>query len=77
MAKRTPNDRVSGFINGLNRSLRPFMGPAQLGDPNEPLAPPPPRGGLCPLCGTPMDEHVLDRSGPRTFMSCPTPKAAG
>jgi hypothetical protein len=77
MAKRTPNDRFSGLINGLNRSLRPFMGPAQLGDPNEPLAPPPARGGLCPLCGMPMDEHLVDRSGPRTFLSCPAQKAAG
>jgi hypothetical protein len=73
--KHPPGSRVSGFVDGLNRSLLPIMGPAQLGDPNEPIVVPPPHGGVCPLCGLHMDEHIVDRSRRDTYLICPTPEA--
>ena len=30
----------------------------------------------CPLCGAPMTEHDIDRSGERTQLRCPAPTAA-
>jgi hypothetical protein len=62
---------VSGVVHRLNARLKPYLGPADLGDPLEPPAPVPPHGGVCPLCGGPMDEHVIDRSGFRTQLLCP------
>jgi hypothetical protein len=75
MSKHTSGNRISGFVGGLNRSLLPIMGPAQLGDPNEPLVVPPPHGGSCPLCGLPMDEHILERSQRDTYLICPEVEA--
>lgn len=25
----------------------------------------------CPVCGKPMSEHTIDRSGPKPLMRCP------
>jgi hypothetical protein len=85
---RTPRDRAArdphahgsrfgDLVEAMNARLRPYIGGAQLGLKNE--APPvaPAHGGACPLCGAPMDEHVVDRTGPRTMVHCPgTPRAA-
>jgi hypothetical protein len=68
--------RVIDLVDGLNRRLLPLMGPAQLGDPNEPLVAPLAHGGPCPLCGLPMDEHVLERSPHDTYLICPAPGEA-
>ncbi len=58
----------------LNRALLPYMGPAQVGpydDPPEPVA------KVCPLCGRPMDEHVIERSATAaTRLHCPAPGIA-
>ena len=72
----TSHFRVSGLVDGLNRRLLPIMGPAELGDPNEPLVPPLAHGGACPLCGLPMDDHVLERSLRDTYLICPETDAA-
>jgi len=74
--KLAPGTRVTGLVDGLNRRLLPVMGPADLGDPNEPLAAPLAHGGPCPLCGLPMDEHLLERSAHDTYLICPEVEAA-
>lgn len=70
--KKRPGIRESGgFTNWLNNSLRPYIGPPPLGPYNEePL--PPSSASACPLCGRLMSEHVVDRSGERTQLYCPT-----
>ncbi len=74
--KQASRHGVIGLVDGLNRRLLPLMGPAQLGDANEPLVAPLAHGGPCPLCGLPMDEHVLERSPHDTYLICPTVEAA-
>jgi hypothetical protein len=55
----------------LNRSLLPFMGPAQVG-PYEDTPPPSTAKSACPLCGAPMDAHTFDRvAGATTKLHCP------
>ncbi|XAO67850.1 hypothetical protein AAYO93_16470 [Diaminobutyricibacter sp. McL0608] len=58
-----------GFFNKLNRVLFPWLGPPPLGPYDEPPAPsaPPP----CPLCGKPMADHDIDRTGIKTQLYCP------
>ncbi|NHC12292.1 hypothetical protein [Motilibacter deserti] len=48
-----------------------FMGPPDLGDPNEPSAPAPRVAMDCTSCGRPMSEHVIDRSQGRSATYCP------
>ena len=67
--------RFGDLVEAMNARLRPYIGGAQLGLRNEAPLVPPARGGACPLCGAPMDEHVVDRSGPRTMVHCPGPPA--
>jgi hypothetical protein len=48
-----------------------FMGPPDLGDPDEP-----PRSTArvlmnCSSCGRPMDEHTIDRSHGKSLTFCP------
>lgn len=58
-----------GFFNKLNRVLFPWLGPPPLGPYDEPApATTPP---LCPLCGKPMADHEIDRSGIKTQLYCP------
>lgn len=58
-------------VERMNSRLRPYIGGAQLGIRDEAPIVAPEHGGACPLCGRPMDEHVVDRSGPRTMLHCP------
>ena len=58
-------------VERMNARLRPYIGGAQLGIRDEAPVVAPAHGGACPLCGRPMDEHVVDRSGPRTMLHCP------
>jgi hypothetical protein len=56
----------------FERFLFSFMGPPQLGDPNEPARPRAARPvELCPRCGRPFDEHEVVRSSIGTFSRCP------
>jgi hypothetical protein len=60
---RPPNDfEGGGFFNRLNRRLFPWLGPPPLGPYDQPPVPAP-AGRACPLCGAPMSEHEIDRSG--------------
>ena len=58
----------------LNKSLRPFMGPAQLG-PFDEAPRPSSTGKPCPLCGAPLDTHVIERGAGSTRLHCPAPVA--
>jgi hypothetical protein len=51
-----------GFFNRLNRRLFPYLGPPPLGPYDQP-EPEAPAGRACPLCGSLMSEHEIDRSG--------------
>lgn len=67
--------KLAGLFDKLNRKLVPYIGPPPLGPYNEtPPAVPAPK--LCPLCGVPMSEHEIDRSGERTQLYCPRPSPA-
>ncbi|HWH26468.1 MAG TPA: hypothetical protein VNT53_07465 [Pseudolysinimonas sp.] len=46
----------------LNRALFPYFGPAQVG-PFEDAPEHPVERALCPDCGAPMDEHIVERPG--------------
>ena len=61
----------------LNRALYPYMGPAQLGSPDEPPRPSS-VGKPCPLCGMSMTEHTIERAGDwntATRLHCPVAAA--
>ncbi|GGI47445.1 hypothetical protein BCL57_002142 [Agromyces flavus] len=86
MARRNPDsDGVlanpfagrRGFFNRLNRFVYTFTGPAQvgIGRPEAPYEPP--ADPRCPICGAPMAEHRVDRSGERTQLYCPAPAGVG
>lgn len=51
-----------GFFNRLNRRLFPYLGPPPLGPYDQP-EPPARATRACPLCGAPMADHEIDRSG--------------
>jgi hypothetical protein len=59
----------AGFIDRLNARLLPYIGPPPLGPYDE--EPVPAKPPACPLCGAPMSEHHIDRSGERTQLHCP------
>ncbi|KZC94227.1 MULTISPECIES: hypothetical protein [Clavibacter] len=65
--------RAGGFgraVERFNQRLRPYLGAPPLGPyDDEPVQEPMSR--LCPMCGEPMPDHVIDRSGPRTQVRCP------
>ncbi|HXD62564.1 MAG TPA: hypothetical protein VN619_11645 [Lacisediminihabitans sp.] len=62
--------RVPWWVR-LNRTLFPVVGPAQLGPFNEPPLPSP-LSKPCPLCGTAMSEHTVERrDGRATKLHCP------
>lgn len=71
-SERTASDGrrgYAGLIDRLNAKLLPYIGPPPLGPyDDEPVAVAPP---ACPLCGKPMAEHEIDRSGERTQLHCP------
>lgn len=70
---RTRIREAGGLYAWFNSWLVRFAGPASVG-PYESTPPPSAaeraeRG--CPLCGHPMNEHEIDRSGPKPLMHCP------
>ena len=76
-AARIPNpmnpfDGKPGFVNKLNRIVFTFTGPAQVGIGRAEAPYVPPADPRCPLCGAPMAQHEIDRSGERTQLHCPT-----
>ena len=71
---KTPANEGGGIGDWLNRRLFPYLGPPPLG-PIDTESPESKRkaalAGACPLCGAPMSQHVVDRSGERTQLYCP------
>ncbi|MFE6733264.1 hypothetical protein [Microbacterium sp. NPDC057650] len=70
---RTRIKEAGGLYAWFNGRLIKLAGPASVG-PYEPTPPPSAaeraeRG--CPLCGAPMNQHEIDRSGPKPLMHCP------
>ena len=65
--------RGRGFgaaVERLNERLRPYLGAPPLGPyTDDPV--PAPQSRLCPMCGKPMPDHDIDRSGARTQVHCP------
>ena len=64
-----PRRGYAGLIDRLNAKLLPYIGPPPLGPYDE--APKPTTAPACPLCGEPMADHAIDRSGERTQLHCP------
>jgi hypothetical protein len=55
----------------VERALFAVMGPAQVGDVNEPLNPIPDRPvDLCPQCHQPRDDHEVVRDARLTWTRC-------
>ena len=53
------------WVDRLNRRLFPYLGPPALGPYDEPpLAPTGPKA--CPVCGSRMDTHIIERGEGRT-----------
>ncbi|NHC46946.1 hypothetical protein [Motilibacter aurantiacus] len=72
MARFWRRNRTGDDGNGERKSaLFYFLGPPDLGDPNEPSAPAPRAPMNCTSCGRPMSEHVIDRSQGRSATYCP------
>ncbi|GAA1145856.1 hypothetical protein MOX01_17830 [Microbacterium oxydans] len=70
---RTRIREAGGLYSWVNTNLIRFAGPASVG-PYEKT--PPPSAAeraerACPLCGAPMTQHEIDRSGPKTLVHCP------
>ena len=70
---RTRIREAGGLYAWFNTNLIRIAGPASVGT-YEPTLPPSAeerakRG--CPLCGEPMNQHEIDRSGPKPLMHCP------
>lgn len=63
--------KTGSFYQRFNARLFPWIGPPPLGPYDQPEQEVP-AGQACPLCGQPMSEHVIDRSGPRTQLYCPS-----
>ncbi len=65
------DDKFVHFINWLNNALSRKIGPADLGPYNTVVA----QMGeaVCPICGTPMAEHSIDRSTANAVLNCPVP----
>jgi len=64
---------AGGLYSWLNSTLIKWAGPAAVG-PYEKTLPPSDEERAqraCPLCGLPMTEHVIDRTGPKPLMHCP------
>ena len=63
-----------GLGNWLNSRLFPYLGPPPLGPVDTESAESKARraqASACPLCGSPMALHVVDRTGERTQLYCP------
>ncbi|WP_022883506.1 hypothetical protein [Glaciibacter superstes] len=66
--------RPGGFVNWLNRTLFPWIGPPPLGpydDVPEAEVAATKAAATCPICGSLMSLHEIDRSGERTMVRHP------
>ena len=72
--RRSFLDRVygrGGWWDRINSRLVRVAGPATVG-PYETTPEPVRTTRPCPLCHHPMDEHTIDRSGPKPLIHCPS-----
>lgn len=70
---RTRIREEGGLYAWFNSRLIRYAGPASVG-PYESTPPPSSEERAeraCPLCGRPMNQHTIDRSGPKPLMRCP------
>ncbi|MBD8012961.1 hypothetical protein AB0O65_05675 [Microbacterium sp. NPDC077391] len=70
---RTRIREAGGLYAWFNSNLIRIAGPASVG-PYEPTLPPSAAERAeraCPLCGAPMNQHSIDRTGPKPLMHCP------
>ena len=58
------------FYDWANEKLYPILGPADLSPYEGSLQQV--ATALCPLCGSPMNEHFFDRSSSDVVLYCPT-----
>jgi len=58
-------------LGRVYKALFRVLGPATLGDPDEPPPPPPPAAGPCPACGKPMGDHHYVETPERRRLRCP------
>lgn len=70
---RTRIREAGGFYAWFNTTLIRVAGPASVGpyESTPPLSSAQRAERACPLCGSPMNEHSIDRSGPKPLMHCP------
>lgn len=64
---------AGGWYAWINSRLISLAGPAAVG-PYESTPPPSVAERAeraCPLCGAPMTEHAIDRTGPKPLLRCP------
>ncbi|WP_175494096.1 hypothetical protein [Herbiconiux ginsengi] len=66
-----PWEGKRGLFNNINRIVYSYAGPAQVGIGRAEAPYVPPADPRCPLCGRPMAQHEIDRSGERTQLHCP------
>jgi hypothetical protein len=59
-------------VTRMEDGMRPWFGPAQLGDPNEGPPPPPGPPPACGSCGQEISRHEIIRGREITRMYCPT-----
>lgn len=59
-------DKLFGWAKRMDRGLLPWMGPAQLGAGRTEEAYRRPENPPCPVCGKPLDDHVIERTANQT-----------
>jgi len=77
MARTESTGERGGFAGWLNRTLFPWIGPPPLGpytDVPEAEVLAAKEQAVCPLCGSLMSLHEIDRSGERTQIRHPVPE---
>ncbi len=70
---RTRIREAGGLYAWFNSRLIRYAGPASVGpyEKTPPLTAEERSERACPLCGKPMNQHEIDRSGPKPLMHCP------
>ena len=71
MFRRRERAARSGELGPLQRFLFSFMGPPQLGDPDEPPPAAPRPSPPCPKCRQSYDLHEVVRDARLTYTRCP------
>ena len=62
----TRKRRLFAWATRMDRGLMPYMGPAALGAGHPELAYRRPENPPCPVCGRPLDDHVIERTANQT-----------